>query len=30
LYYPHRTLNFNPQMDAWYRLGATIVCPKSD
>ena len=30
LYHPRRTSNFNPQMDAWYRLGATIVCPKQD
>lgn len=27
LYHPRRTSNFNPQMDAWYRLGATIVHP---
>ena len=25
LYYPRRTLNFNPQMDTWYRLGAAII-----
>ena len=30
LYHPRRTSNFNPQMDAWYRLGATTVCPKSN
>jgi hypothetical protein len=27
-YHPSRTANFNPQMDAWYRLGAAIVSPK--
>lgn len=26
-YHPARTSNFNPQMDAWYRLGAAIVHP---
>lgn len=26
-YYPSRTSNFNPQMDAWYRFGAAIVGP---
>lgn len=30
LYHPRRTSNFNPQMDDWYRLGATIVCPKQN
>ncbi len=28
LYHPHRTSTFNPQMDAWYRLGATVIQPK--
>lgn len=28
-YHPTRTSNFNPQMDAWYRLGAAIVGPKN-
>ncbi|NWF86182.1 MAG: carbon-nitrogen hydrolase family protein [Bryobacteraceae bacterium] len=27
-YHPARTSNFNPQMDAWYRFGAAIVCPE--
>lgn len=27
-YHPRRTSNFNPQMDAWYRLGAAIIDPK--
>lgn len=26
-YHPSRTSNFNPQMDAWYRLGAAILGP---
>jgi hypothetical protein len=26
-YHPGRTSNFNPQMDAWYRLGAAIIHP---
>jgi predicted amidohydrolase len=26
-YHPARTANFNPQMDAWYRLGAAIIHP---
>ena len=26
-YHPRRTSNFNPQMDAWYRLGAAIIHP---
>ncbi|MCX6902978.1 MAG: hypothetical protein NTW03_05780, partial [Verrucomicrobia bacterium] len=26
-YHPSRTSNFNPQMDAWYRLGAAIIQP---
>ena len=26
-YHPARTSSFNPQMDAWYRLGAAILCP---
>jgi len=26
-YHPGRTSNFNPQMDAWYRLGAAIIQP---
>ena len=26
-YHPARTSNFNPQMDAWYRLGAAILHP---
>ncbi|HRY49706.1 MAG TPA: carbon-nitrogen hydrolase family protein [Candidatus Paceibacterota bacterium] len=26
-YHPARTSNFNPQMDAWYRLGASIIHP---
>jgi hypothetical protein len=26
-YHPVRTSNFNPQMDAWYRLGAAIIHP---
>lgn len=30
LYHPRRTSNFNPQMDAWYSLGAAIVRPESD
>jgi hypothetical protein len=25
LYHPRRTSNFNPQMDAWYRLGSAII-----
>jgi hypothetical protein len=28
LHYPTRTSRFNPQMDAWYRLGAAIVRPQ--
>jgi predicted amidohydrolase len=27
LYHPRRTSNFNPQMDAWYRLGAAVIGP---
>jgi predicted amidohydrolase len=27
-YHPRRTSQFNPQMDAWYRLGAAIVRPQ--
>jgi len=27
-YHPRRTSNFNPQMDAWYRLGAAIIAPE--
>jgi predicted amidohydrolase len=27
-YHPDRTSNFNPQMDAWYRLGAAIIHPE--
>jgi predicted amidohydrolase len=27
-HYPGRTAHFNPQMDAWYRLGAEIVRPR--
>jgi predicted amidohydrolase len=27
-YHPRRTSNFNPQMDAWYRLGAAILHPQ--
>lgn len=27
-HYPARTSRFNPQMDAWYRLGAAIICPQ--
>ena len=26
-YHPRRTSNFNPQLDAWYRLGAAIIQP---
>ena len=26
-YHPSRTSNFNPQMDAGYRLGAAIISP---
>jgi predicted amidohydrolase len=26
-YHPSRTSNFNPQMDAWYRVGAAILRP---
>jgi hypothetical protein len=26
--HPRRTSQFNPQMDAWYRLGAAIIGPK--
>ena len=26
-YHPDRTSNFNPQMDAWYRLGAALIHP---
>jgi predicted amidohydrolase len=26
-YHPARTSSFNPQMDAWYRLGAAMICP---
>lgn len=26
-YHPDRTSNFNPQMDAWYRLGAALIQP---
>lgn len=28
-YHPSRTSNFNPQMDAWYRLGAAILHPQA-
>ncbi len=28
-YHPNRTANFNPQMEAWYRLGAAIIGPKN-
>ena len=28
-HYPRRTSNLNPQMDAWYRLGASLVQPRS-
>ncbi|MBI5386531.1 MAG: carbon-nitrogen hydrolase family protein [Verrucomicrobia bacterium] len=28
LYHPRRTSGLNPQMDAWYRLGAAILHPK--
>lgn len=27
-YHPQRTSQFNPQMDAWYRLGAAMIGPK--
>ena len=27
LYHPARTSSFNPQMEAWYRLGAAIIRP---
>ena len=27
-YHPRRTSNFNPQMDAWYRLGAALLHPQ--
>ncbi|MBI4660811.1 MAG: carbon-nitrogen hydrolase family protein [Verrucomicrobia bacterium] len=27
-YHPRRTSNFNPQMEAWYRLGAQLIQPK--
>lgn len=29
-YHPSRTSNFNPQMDAWYRLGAAIIGPSPE
>lgn len=29
-YHPGRTTNLNPQMDAWYRLGASIIGPGID
>lgn len=29
-YHPSRTANFNPQMDAWYRLGAAVIGPSRD
>jgi len=28
-YHPSRTSNFNPQMDAWYRLGTAILHPQA-
>jgi hypothetical protein len=27
-HYPDRTTRFNPQMDAWYRLGAAMIRPQ--
>lgn len=27
-HHPRRTSNFNPQMDAWYRVGARMILPK--
>jgi len=29
-HHPARTSRFNPQMDAWYRLGASIIHPKKE
>jgi predicted amidohydrolase len=29
LYHPQRTTSFNPQMDAWYRLGAALIHPQN-